>query len=289
MVKKLYIFLIEYKIIRDIFIFIYKLRGEIPWSLGYNEYKWKNIENVLKTQEIIKHFRNKQLPKNFGIGLDERIIEYPWVFANINKNEGDFLDAGSAFNYLKILKHDLIKNKNLTIYTYYPEAVNFNNRRVSYVYGDLRSLPFRDENFEEIICQSTIEHIDMDNSIYGYKINNSSESKNKSYEYLKALSELCRVLKKNGALLITFPFGKFENHGFFQQFDLEMLQKIKDFLKESGNMEINFIKYLKDGWNFCGEKDCKDVVSFNPHTNNGRENDGAAHCRAVCCVKFIKK
>jgi ubiquinone/menaquinone biosynthesis C-methylase UbiE len=29
-------------------------------------------------------------------------------------------------------------------------------------YGDLRVLPFKDNYFDEIVCQSTLEHIDMD-------------------------------------------------------------------------------------------------------------------------------
>jgi len=287
MIKKLYILLSRHIIIKSILIFIYRLRGKIPWKLGYNEYKWKNIENVLKKEPTLDYFRKKKLPMGFGVGIDERIVEYPWIFANLNNNNNNILDAGSVFNFLEILQLDSLKNKKITIFTYYPEIINFNNRRVSYVYGDLRLLPFKNENFEEIVCQSTIEHVGMDNSMYGYKTGNLNKKKN--YEYLKVIEELYRVLKRGGTLLLTFPFGKFINYNFFQQFDSEMLDRIEEFLNCKGDLRISFVKYVKGGWNFCEKEECKNTISYNPHTGEGKGNDGAAHCRSVCFVKFFKK
>jgi SAM-dependent methyltransferase len=290
MLKYLYFFITKYKIVRSILIFIYKIRGRKPWSLGYIEYKWNNIESVLKNKNLIQSFREKKLPEYFGVGLDERIVEYGWIFSNINSEKaGSLLDAGSVFNFSKILDLNFLKNKQLTILTYYPERENFNYRKISYVYGDLRNMIFKDEYFNEIVCQSTMEHIDMDNSIYGYEIKNYGNMKVKSYEYLKVVDELYRVLAKNGTLLFTFPFGKFENHGFFQQFDSEMVERIKDYFIGKGDLEINFIKYFKNGWNFSVEKECNDVNSYNPHTGKGSESDSAAHSRSICCIKFIKK
>lgn len=264
--------------------------GKRPWALGYTEYKWKTIKSVLENRILMNSFRSKKLPKKFGMGIDERIVEYPWVFANITKTSKNFniLDAGSVFNYSVILNLNLLKNKSITIFNYNSEERNFNEKRISYIYGDLRDMPFKDGYFDKIVCQSTLEHIDMDNSIYGYDITNSSKKNKKSYEYLKAIKELYRVLSKNGELFLTFPFGKYENHGFFQQFDSEMLLKIKNLFVGITQMEINFIKYTEQGWNFETESECSGVVSFNPHTGIGRGEDGAAHCRAVCCVKLIK-
>lgn len=289
MIKKLYLLFLRCKFIRFFLIFIYKINGRKPWTLGYVEYKWENIKNVLGSNMFLEAFRKKNLSKNFGIGIDERIVEYGWVFSNIKKDIETVLDAGSVFNFYEILSLEELKDKQITIFTYYPEPINFNNRGVSYVYGDLRNMPFRDDLFDEIVCQSTIEHIDMDNSIFGYNIKNSSNSEKKSYDYMKAVGELYRTLKPNGQILLTFPFGKFEKHGFFQQFDSEMIARIKEFFDEKGEFKIDFIKYSREGWNFCEEADCKDIFSYNPHTGKGKGTDGAAHCRAVCCIKFLKK
>ena len=252
-------------------------------------YKWEMLRKILKSKSFLASLSLKKLPARFGVGLDERIVEFPWTFSNISNGKSVLLDAGSVFNHKQILDLEKIKNKDLTIFTYYPELENFNERRVSYVYGDLRSLPFKEGCFDEIVCQSTIEHIDMDNSMYGYDIENSSAKNEKSYEYLKSLEESVRVLKTNGTLLLTFPFGKFEKHVYFQQLDSEMVAKIKNYFAAKGEFSVDYFKYTESGWIFSSEDECRNAVPYNPHTGVGKGTDGAAHSRAVCCIKFIKK
>ncbi|MFV0572547.1 MAG: methyltransferase domain-containing protein [Xanthomarina gelatinilytica] len=264
--------------------------GQIPWSEGYNAFKEESIIKSISNESLLSELSLNRVPTNFGYRLDERIIEYPWIFSNLKKEPTLFLDAGSTFNFKYILDHNYISIKKKYIYTYYPERKSYNDKKISYIYGDLRELPFKNEFFEEIVCQSTIEHIDMDNSIYGYDLESSiAKTANKSYEYLKVINELIRVLKPNGQLLLTFPYGKFENHGFFQQLDSEMVEKITDIMTGSGIYDIIFYKYLPNGWTIASKEDCNESESFNPHTQIGKRNDYAAHSRAICCLKFIKK
>ncbi len=267
----------------------YLKEGRIPWSEGYTEYKWSTISEMINNPETIEAFRNNQLSSDYGIGLDERIVEYPWIISNLSNKNTNLLDAGSTLNYNIILLNSSISKKNLCIYTYNPEVENFNDRKISYMYGDLRNLAFRDEWFDEIVCQSTIEHIDMDNSIYGYSINNNSNQSERSYEYLKAIKELIRVLKSKGVLLLTFPYGKYENHKFFQQFYVQMLESIKTLFSESGEHQQVFFKYLRNGWQTAAQEQVENSESYNPHSGVGKFDDGAAHCRAVCCMKFLKR
>jgi SAM-dependent methyltransferase len=264
--------------------------GQIPWSKGYAIHKEESISKSISDVTILNEFSNNKVPANYGYRLDERIVEYPWIFANLKKDKTIFLDAGSTFNFDYLLNHELIENKDKSFYTFYPEDKSFNHKRISYVYGDLRDLPFRDNFFEEIVCQSTIEHIDMDNSMYGYDLKSTLNlDTNKSYEYLKVIDELLRVIKTDGQLLLTFPYGKFENHGFFQQFDDEMVVRITDKMKDLGSYELTFFKYLPDGWIVASQEQCNDSESFNPHTQIGKKDDFAAHSRAICCVKFINE
>lgn len=262
--------------------------GQIPWSDGYQLHKEKSIIESLNTFGILQKFGDNETLSKYGYRLDERIVEYPWIFNNLKKENCKLLDAGSTFNFKYILEHPLIRNKDLTIFTFAPESPNFNEKRISYVYGDLRDLPFRDKYFDMVISQSTIEHIDMNNSIYGYSNDYNKRIEIKSYEFLYAIKEMVRVLKPLGTLLITFPFGKFENHDFFQQFDDEMLQKLLNEFYLKGNYKTTFYKYLPDGWYSCNESDCSEMISFNPHTNKGKGDDCAAHCRSICCIKFVK-
>jgi SAM-dependent methyltransferase len=260
--------------------------GGIPWSEGYHDYKWDEISKCLLSNETIETFERKEV-KSFGIGLDERIVEYPWIFSRLNNSKAKFLDAGSTFNFKAILDASKLVGKEISIYTYYPEGA-FTDRRISYLYGDLRDLPFRDGLFDEIVCQSTLEHIDMDNSMYGYELKSTANVKQKSYEYMKVIAELIRVLNKRGTLLLTFPYGKFENHGFFQQFDSEMLTRIINSMSGSGSTEVDYFKYEQTGWTNSDAENCSNSVSFNPHTGVGKGSDGAAHSRAIACIKFLK-
>lgn len=265
----------------------YKKNGNIPWSVGYSEYKWSFIDKAINDNSVLSRFKHKEvLPENFAVGLDERSIEYPWIFSRLTSEKKTLLDAGSTFNFDFVVEHPLIKKKELTIYTFFPEKNCFFKKRISYVFGDLREMYFKNDSFDEIVSQSTIEHIDMDNSIYGYVEKNTRNEK--SYEYLKAVSEMLRVLKPGGKLLITFPFGKYEYHDFFQQFDQEMLVKVLDVFKEKGIITVDFFKYERTGWRFAAQTELSQVVSYNPHTGKGKLDDGAAHCRSIACIEFIK-
>ena len=267
----------------------YRANGGVPWSEGYEEFKWQQIGKTISDEEIIGRFSHGNLPKGFGIGLDERIIEYPWLFSKLPKTSGTFLDAGSTFNFEVVLMHPSLTEKQKYIYTYYPEDNNFAKKRISYVYGDLRNLPFKDEYFNFTVCQSTLEHIDMDNSIYGYTIQGDQNTeRKKSYKYLEVIDELIRVTTRGGKLLITFPYGKFENHGFFQQFDEEMVMRIEQQLQGKCSFNKNFMLYDSAGWQFRDQQSCNNTVSYNPHTGVGKGTDNAAHCRAICLIEANK-
>lgn len=262
--------------------------GKIPWSKGYHTYKWELINSSINDSKLLGSLLQKRLPESFGHRVDERVIEYPWIFSKLNNVKEKILDAGSTFNFNFIVNHPTIKEKDLTILTFAPEANCFHKNRISYVYDDLRNVPFKDELFDVVVSQSTIEHIDMDNSIYGYDIAHNDDEVSKSFEYLKAVSELIRVLKPDGKLLLTFPYGKFENHGFFQQFDEEMLNKLLTLFINRGDFNCTFFKYEEQGWRFANKKELETIVSYNPHTGKGKQNDNAAHCRSVVCIEFIK-
>lgn len=265
---------------------LYLRNGRVPWSFGYSEYKEKYIKEVLQNDQIIECFKTGSLPDNYGLGIDDRSVEYPWIFSKIDNKKQRFLDAGSTFNYEYIIEQEILKDKEITIFTYFPEHNCFFHRRVSYLYGDLRDMMFKDSCFDLIVCHSTIEHIDMDNSMYGYTMENCVTDK--SYEYLKAVDEMLRVLVPDGKLLLTFPYGIFENHGFFQQFDEEMLGKLTDNLAGKGKFNLTFFKYEPSGWRFATQVEINEVVSYNPHTGIGKGSDGAAHSRGIACIEFIK-
>jgi SAM-dependent methyltransferase len=277
------------KIIGPFRKYVYAIRGRKPWSYGYLDSRWELIYESIRNMSILEQFRANTIPQQFGIGFDERVVEYPWIFSKLHGiNEQKILDAGSTFNYPEIITHKIFPSNNISIFTFYPEDNNFLANRISYQFGDLRELPYKDNYFDRIICQSTIEHVDMDNSIYGYDLQKRDDKAPKSYEYLKVIDELIRTLKPQGKLLLTFPYGKFDNYNFFQQFDQEMVSRITSVFSKFGKYNDEYIHYYANGWKFVLPSNCESTVSYNPHTGVGKGNDGAAHCRSICCIEFIK-
>jgi hypothetical protein len=265
------------------------LKGNrIPWSEGYEDFKWMEIAKAIRSEEILSAFKNKILPSGYGLRMDDRLVEYPYVFARMKKDKSKLLDAGSTFNFETIVEHPLVIKKELSIYTYLPENNNFLERRISYDFGDLRNLPYRDSWFEEVVCISTLEHIGLDNSIYGFREADADTVTGGPDSYLIAIEEMLRVLAPGGQLLMTFPFGQYGNYGFFQQFDASMLSAMRSMLDVQGKTDYTFFQYTLSGWKISDENTCRNCISYNPHTGTGKGDDGAAHSRAICAIQFTK-
>ncbi|MBU4370174.1 class I SAM-dependent methyltransferase [Candidatus Parcubacteria bacterium] len=282
--KKYKIYLNKFK--KTIKIINYKISGKKPWSNGYNEYKWLFIKKIINDEKIINLFRTqKKLPGNFGVGIDERVVEYPWIISNISPDLGKLLDAGSALNFSKILEHDIFSNKKIIIANLNAESKCYWKKEISYLYDDIRNLPFKDEAFDAITCVSTLEHVGMDNTAMYTK--NEKYKEGEKEDYLKVIIELKRLLKQNSELLITVPFGEYKNFGFFQQFDTKMVKKIIDIFN-SEKYSVDYYQYTKQGWQISNEIESSKEKYFNIHTEKNIPSDLAAAARSVACIKLKK-
>lgn len=255
--------------------------GMKPWTTGYLEYKDDEIARVLRDRS----FSPNKLPSGFGFRLDERIIEYPWLFSRLPMGEGRLLDAGSTLNFEFLLDQPLLRQKKIDICTLAPESRCFWRKGVSYIYEDLRQLPYRDNLFDWIVCLSTIEHVGMDNALYTGDGKNTEAAR--PDDYLIALAELKRVLKPGGTIYITAPFGKAVNHRWFQVFDHQMVQSlIQNF--NGVDVKEDYFQYRPEGWQKCAAADAATATIFNIHTAPDYDPDFAAAARAVFCLEMKK-
>lgn len=265
-----------------------------PWCYGYNEYKELYLRNVLNDDALMQTFRAaERLSPGYGFRLDERVLEIPWALAHLTNQTGRLLDAGSSLNHEFVLKARALANWKTTIVTLGPEGAAYWSLGVSYVFGDLRNLDFRDEWFDAITCISTIEHVGMDNSMYADMADVARPGDTK--DFMKAITELKRVLKPGGVLYVTFPFGKYENHGFFQQFDAALMDLLIDEFAPA-HLNDTFFRYDPDGWKLSDRDTCSHCEYFNVHKskyfdpNSAIEypSDYAAGVRAVACLELRK-
>jgi SAM-dependent methyltransferase len=254
------------------------------------------VRKKIASQELLHIFdADRELPTGFGARLDERVVEYPWVLSRLARYAGRmrFLDAGSTLNYEEILRHPAVSKHKWSIVTLAPETESFWDRGISYLYEDLRCLPCKDEWFDAITCISTLEHVGMDNVRVTSEM---SHRENRPQDFLLALREMRRVLKPGGALFLTVPFGRYEHHGWLQQFDSSMLSEaISEFRPQK--VEKTFFRYTGQGWKLAEEEECRDLsfsdVMRNKHAVRkdrvrGFPADFAPAARAVVCVELRK-
>jgi SAM-dependent methyltransferase len=217
--------------------------------------------------EMLERFAmGEPLPDGYGLGLDERCVEYPWLFAH--RPSGLVLDAGSTLNQRFILDRLLPRIGELHVVTLAYEGIAYPERDVSYVFADLRELPYRDGVFDTVVCISTLEHIGMDNTSYAAGATSSGDPVR---DRLKAASELRRVTRSEGRLLITVPYGQREDHGWLQQLDAD---DIRDLAAAVGGATVSVYEYQAGGWQLS---DLDQAAAM-------RFGDGVQAARAVACL-----
>jgi len=265
--------------------------GRKPWSRGYEESKFDFIRDVLSDKPLMEKFLvSEELPKSYGYGYDERVVEYPWTITRLSDKKGRLLDAGSVFNFDVIVENPRISGKDFTVFTLAPEPRNYWQKGISYNYGDLRELPFRDDWFDEIISISTLGHIGMDTSMY----TQGRTSGKIGLEATKAVRELTRVLRPGGLFLGSVVFGKHQiiewsdGSPFAEQFDSRMLKDLLAVFSPCSKVSVFFYRYTEAGWEISTEEACQDSEYYNVHKAKSYDADLAAAARAVALIEVLK-
>jgi hypothetical protein len=122
-------------------------------STGYGVYKERCISEILSSGT----FDPERLGSRYGVGLDERVVESPWLFSRLPSEPGRLLDAGSVLNFEGLLMQPALRAKRIFISTLAPEARSQRTRsNVSYVYEDLLETCYRDGYFDWVVFISTL-------------------------------------------------------------------------------------------------------------------------------------
>lgn len=260
--------------------------GRIPWSPGYKQYRLNLLKALPTNIELLRTFSHGGLlPSGYGVGVDERIVEYPWALSRIPETAELMLDGGSVLNYPFLLDSPQLSGKRLVILTLAPESAMEKRKNVSYMFGDLRETIFRDNVFDVIISISTLEHVGMDNAkLYTH---DSADIESRPEQYLRAIREFHRILKPGGRFLMTVPFGKPQNLGWLHQFDDQKLRRAIDAFGPKLE-SATFYKYQAEGWMISDAAGCADSEYFDVHSSPEPAPDLAAAARAVACLEFVK-
>ncbi len=233
--------------------------GRVPGASGYSSARWSAIERALDDPSNVAYGHD-------DAGLDERVVEYPWALHRLTSRrtaDSRILDAGSALNHEKILAYCRRQGLGpLSIVTLKYEGHAEVSDDVRYEFADLRNLPYRDAWFESVVCLSTLEHVGMDNALYG---DASARSAQPSREVADAMRELRRVTRTGGVMLVSVPFGMRADHGWWRIFDADDLETLKSSAGWSVD-EVRVVRATQAGWRDSSISDARDAGYNEPRS-----------------------
>jgi SAM-dependent methyltransferase len=265
----------------------YLAAGRKPWTNGYAEYRIQFTLDTLRNFDVMERFRSGQrLPGGYGTRLDERVVEYPWVLSHLPSQPGILFDAGGTLGFRYLLDLPALSPHTIHVCSLTRDSEMAARPNVAYLCADLRQAPVRDAVIDNVICISTLEHVGMDNTqVYAAK---ASFRENRPESYRVVIQEFQRILAPGGRLYLTVPYGKYEQHGWLQQFDLGM---VEDVISAFGGHleELTFFRYTVDGWQLATMAECSTAQYYDIHRQKKYEPDYAAAARAVACITLVKR
>jgi glycosyltransferase involved in cell wall biosynthesis/SAM-dependent methyltransferase len=255
-----------------------------PWSPKYVEAHRDFVARELGDPALIDAFRTGALlPDRFGAGFDERVVEFPWVASRALG--GRVLDAGSALNHLHVLLGVRPRMDDLHVVTLAPEDESFPELGVSYVYADLRELPFQDGVYDRVICISTLDHLGLDNDRFGA---DAPVAEDPQQEAARAVYELRRVLRPGADLYLTLPVGRGDRFDWVRSFTLEELSELVDAFGASPAAVEWFRHEGPSGWRRAGRDEIGEARYRDHLTSGPVEADGVVAAEAVACVHLVR-
>lgn len=220
------------------------VRAERRYTVARRELLARSMERAASGSEWLTS-------EPYGQGLDERVVELPWVFERLGR--GPLLvDVGSTLNHDDTLAAALDRCGSVVfVNPYRDDGHRSDSPRVRYVRGDARSLPLR-EHAPLVTCLSTLEHVGCDNTRYG--ATDPGAGKGRREARAAAMRGMRAALAPGGRLLLTVPFGRFEDHGWFEQLDAASLDHA---VAAFGPARVSATYFLHaGGWRRAAAADC---------------------------------
>jgi SAM-dependent methyltransferase len=185
--------------------------------------------------------------------LSERAVEYRFLARNLLpfKKNMKILDVGSEQSALTKSLAKFGNNKKWEVFgidiaegspQVSKEAKE--ESRLLLMRMDARFAAFRDEVFDKIICVSTVEHIGVPSSHY---IIGEHDTRGD----LKAFSEIYRILKKGGRVVLTVPFADGSIHGYDKEHRIYNSSTLSKLISRFRVKRKEFYVYIEGKWKSC--------------------------------------
>lgn len=216
------------------------------------------------------------LPRRYGVGLHERVIEILYMYSLYDPSES-ILDVGCS-NVMPCHRHalkELGAKDNVVGLDIVECTFAYRKFYKNIMIADIQDVDADQYGFDRIWCISTLEHVGMDNSKYGVKTildNNAAE---------RAMVKMANLLNPKGSLYVTLPFGLLENHGWLKNYDKESVERLLAGTQaQFSRIEQFYFKYDDEqGWERSDDSALAETGYYDG------ENGGTA---GLCCL-FLQK
>ena len=269
-------------------------KRNIPWQGNYTKRRNALIEDSLKrisdsslNQKFVELVK---LRAPFGVGLDERVIEIPWVASKI-QGKRILLDAGCAFFKFACTREMVGLEHEVHLLTLDERdfPTDFKTSNIKYHLKDLRA-DIGLNNIEIAICVSTIEHVGLDNTLL--YTNDDDFKENSPTSYLEAIEVLIDSVKIDGEILLTVPYGIKADLVWLQIFDESMIKSIVENPRLQCEELLVFKHNRRKGWIRSSLHDANNAEYYDYHLNPEKAsstNFAAAEAVVLLHLKKIKK
>ncbi len=167
---------------------------------------------------------------NKNTSFDKHYIYHTaWAARKLKENSPVLHIDISSYTYFSTLVSAFIP---VNFFDYRPAKIKLDN--FSSKYADITKLPFNNNSIKSLSCMHVVEHIGLGR--YGEPLDVDGD--------LKAISELKRVIAKNGNLLFVVPIGK--SKIFFNAHRVYAYEQICSYFKEFKLIEFTLIPDQSD-------------------------------------------
>jgi len=217
--------------------------------------------------------------------LSEREVEYRFLARNLLPiaSNMNILDVGSEGSALTRALGRFGNNKKWEVFGIdISEAPHISKKekgesRLLLIRMDARFAGFRNQVFDKIICISTVEHIGVQSS---YDIVGEYDAGGD----VRAFSEIYRILKKGGRVILTLPFTDGSIHGNHKEHRIYNYATLSKLISRFTVKKKEFYIYVEGKWKNCKWMNLAKRLQLLRHTEIPRY----LHSRVCLCLLLEK-
>ena len=129
-------------------------------------------------------------------------------------------------------------------------------------------------SFDLVWCISALEHFGMDNSTYTDQFTLSEDMD------VHAVKEMVRILAPGGRLLVTIPYGRYENHTWFRNYDDDHMRNLLAPMQSHADIHTSFYRHTHGtGWRVATAEELEHVGYYD------QSNGGGAGLAVITAIK----